>query len=420
MTGPRRRRRLRSLVLTRHALHAPVGRAALRDRQNVHGLSLLGPVDVVSIGPDEAMAPAEDVSDWMAFGLRRRSIWDRVKTSCWVLRPGVIRSVDGHHLQCVRRWLRRRLRQRRYDAVVVEGIALASYIPDLRRGGCRIVFDCHNVESALHADVLASRTERASSPLHALKDRVATRRITEAERRAVRGADVVWGCSEQDARMLERRYGARQVTVVPNTVDLRAYRQLHAAPVDDDWSHRPITLVYPGVFGYSPNADAALHLIRRLLPAVRACGVEARAVLVGGDPTPEMLAAAHDDPSIAVTGQVESVQRYLEQPCVVTLPLRLGSGTRLKVVEALAAGRPVVSTAKGVEGLAVRDDVHLLVREDPPAMARAVLDLWRQPRLRQRLCANALELVRREYSWACAARRIADSLQGPQPNRMAS
>jgi glycosyltransferase involved in cell wall biosynthesis len=123
-----------------------------------------------------------------------------------------------------------------------------------------------------------------------------------------------------------------------------------------------------------------------------------------------MIAAAGQDAGINVTGTVDSVLPYLEQPCVVTLPLTLGSGTRLKIIEAFAAGRPVVSTAKGAEGIDAIDGEHLLIREDVDAMADAVIDLWNRPALRQRLCAKAHDLVRTGYSWSVAAQRIAQSL----------
>jgi glycosyltransferase involved in cell wall biosynthesis len=153
-----------------------------------------------------------------------------------------------------------------------------------------------------------------------------------------------------------------------------------------------------------------MRLIREVLPSLRTHGCQARVVLVGRDPTDAMRAAARQDSCVHVTGTVESVLPYLEQPCVVTLPIDVGSGTRLKILEAFALDRPVVSTAKGVEGIAGVDGQHLLIREDSASIARAVIDLWNAPRVREKLCANALELVRNYYSWSVAAEKIAQSL----------
>ena len=105
-----------------------------------------------------------------------------------------------------------------------------------------------------------------------------------------------------------------------------------------------------------------------------------------------------------MTGAVDSIVPYLEQPCVVTLPIAIGSGTRLKIVEAFAVGRPVVSSAKGAEGIDAVDGEHLLL-----ATARgdgaAVIDLWSSPAMRGTICKSALELARVRYSWSAATDR---------------
>jgi glycosyltransferase involved in cell wall biosynthesis len=169
-------------------------------------------------------------------------------------------------------------------------------------------------------------------------------------------------------------------------------------------------MLYPGLFTYQPNEQAALRLIREVLPAVRARGVAANVVLLGRDPTPTLYEAARQTPGVELTGAVQSVLPYLERPCIVTLPIAVGSGTRLKLLEAFAVGRPVVSTSKGAEGLAVVDGDHLLIREDVQTMAEAVIDLWHQAQWRLDLCERALSLVRSRYSWSVAAEQIAQSL----------
>jgi glycosyltransferase involved in cell wall biosynthesis len=168
--------------------------------------------------------------------------------------------------------------------------------------------------------------------------------------------------------------------------------------------------VYPGLFGYPPNDDAALRLIHEVLPAVRNRGYSARIVLAGRNPAPALIAAAHRDAAVEVTGAVESIVPHLEQPCIVTLPIAIGGGTRLKIVEAFAVGRPVVSTTKGAEGIDGVDGEHLFIRDQPEAMASAVTDLWNSPSVRARICQSALDLARGRYSWSTATERIAMSL----------
>jgi glycosyltransferase involved in cell wall biosynthesis len=395
-----------SLVVTRWRPDHPTSGAALRIWQNIQALARLGPVDVLTVGLDDGGGTVAGVRSWTSLSLRRRTRWDQLKTRCWLLRPGVHHSIDAFHAGAVARRVCAQIADRRYDVAVIEGIALASYIPYLTRTGARIVFDAHNVESLLLGDAL-----RASAPagtVRRLKNWVVMRRIQAAERRAVRRSHLVWACSAPDAQQIERLFGGPPVSVVPNALDVDAYR---GAPLADaDWSRQSITVLYTGLFSYSPNADAAMALVQEVLPRLRASGRDARLMLVGRDPTAAMLAAARRDPSVVVTGAVESVVPYLHAPCVVAVPLRLGSGTRLKILEAFAAGRPVISTAKGAEGLDAIDGTHLLVRDDPDGFAGAIVDLWHDADLRRQLCQHATALVRAQYSWSVAADRIAQSL----------
>ena len=193
------------------------------------------------------------------------------------------------------------------------------------------------------------------------------------------------------------------------------YRRPGAPDVRGDWKALPITLVFPGSFSYYPNEEAALRIVNEVLPCVRARGHDARVLLVGRDPTPRMLASARQDDAVEITGAVDSVLPYLERPGVVTLPITLGSGTRLKILEAFAVGRPVVTTAKGAEGIEAVDGEHLLVRDTPSAIADAAIRLWHEPEGRHALCSKALDLVRRHYSWPVVAEQIAESLRATLP-----
>jgi glycosyltransferase involved in cell wall biosynthesis len=273
------------------------------------------------------------------------------------------------------------------------------------------VFDAHNAETVLHHAALAARASVSDGPVRRLKDWALQRRIEAAEKRAVAAADVVWTCSRNDSGHIASAFGrVTGVTVVPNGLDVDAYRRSSADPVGADWSGLPITLFYSGLYSYPPNADAAMRLVTEVLPAVRSHGYRARAVLVGQNPTPSMQVAARADGEVEVTGTVETVLPFIERPCIVMLPIRIGSGTRLKIVEAFAVGRPVVSTMKGAEGIAALDGKHLLLREDAASMAIAAIELWNQPRLRESICAEALELARDQHSWGVAAERIRGSL----------
>jgi polysaccharide biosynthesis protein PslH len=399
-----------SLVLTHYRPERPTSGAPLRNWQNIKALASFGPVDVVTVGVDETPQAVKGIREWAPFSLRSRSAWDRLKTKCAPLRPGIHPGVDMYSSTAVRSWLRQRAGEGGYDIALIETIVLAAYGDELRRAARRVVFDAHNIEGTLQPTLDEALFTRAEI-LRGIKHRVLSGRLRAAERRAITRADLVWVCSDTDAKEVSRLYGRRTgVTVVPNGVDVDAYRRAAAPRVDADWSARPVTMVYPGFFSYPPNEDAALRLIQHVLPAVRARGYAARVVVAGRNPTPAILAAAARDAAVEVTGAVESMVPYLEQPCVVTLPITVGSGTRLKIIEAFAVGRPVVSSAKGVEGIDAVDGTHLLIRDQPEHMAQAVVDLWKSPSMRAQICKSALELTRLYYSWSAATDRIATSL----------
>jgi glycosyltransferase involved in cell wall biosynthesis len=403
-----------SIVLTSYRPHRPAGGAPLRNWQNIKALSSLGPVDVVSVCVDDAGETVEGIREWIPFSSESRTRWDRFKTACSPLRPGVHPAVDAYHSRPVTAWLRQRASGVRYDVAVIETISLAAYLDDLKRVARRVIFDAHNVEGSLYPALTAA--DAHTSFAQRLKNRVLSRRMLANERRTVNGADLIWACSDIDAQGIAQVYGRRSgVTVVPNAVDVDAYRGRGASLPGADWSGTPLTLVYPGLFAYQPNEDAALRLVREVLPAIRARGVAARVVLVGRDPTPALRDAAGQVGDVELTGAVESALPYLERPCIVTLPIQVGSGTRLKILEAFAVGRPVISTAKGAEGLAVIDGEHVLIRDEVEAMAAAAIDLWHRPQQRLHLCKRALALVRARYSWSVAFERIAQSL-GVAPN----
>ena len=400
-----------SLVLTHYRPDKPTSGAPLRNWQNIRALASFGPVDVVTVGVEDARRPVEGLREWAPFSLSNRSAWDRFRKACAPLRPGIHPGIDLYYCSPVSSWLRKRGARGRYDVALIETIALAEYLDDLKQIANRVVFDAHNIESDLQPALEASTFDDSTPMVRRIKQRVLSQRLVSAERRVINGADLVWACSDEDARAIDRTYGrGTGVTVVPNGVDLDYYRRAGAPRVDADWSRLPVTMVYPGLFGYPPNDDAALRLIQQVLPGVRARGYSARIVLAGRNPTPALMAAAQRDAAVELTGAVESIVPHLDQPCIVTLPIAFGGGTRLKIVEAFAVGRPVVSTTKGAEGIDGVDGEHLFIRDRPEAMASAVIDLWNSPAMRAKICKSALDLARDRYSWSAATEQIAMSL----------
>jgi glycosyltransferase involved in cell wall biosynthesis len=154
-----------------------------------------------------------------------------------------------------------------------------------------------------------------------------------------------------------------------------------------------------GTFTYRPNVDAALLLGREIFPLVRRAIPAARLLLVGHEP-PDAVRALARERGVSLAGAVPDVRRAYERAAVAVAPLRAGGGTRLKILEAMALGRPVVSTRVGAEGLAVVDNEHLLLSDTPGEFGSSVARLLGDRPLRARLAANARRLVEARYDWA--------------------
>jgi glycosyltransferase involved in cell wall biosynthesis len=158
-----------------------------------------------------------------------------------------------------------------------------------------------------------------------------------------------------------------------------------------------------------PNEDAMQYFVRDILPLIRAEEPAVRLTIVGRAPTPAVKKLA-DDARIEVTGRVDDVRPYIDDASVYVVPLRIGGGTRLKIFEAMAMGKAVVSTTVGAEGLPIVPGVHALVADDPGAFTRAVVELIRDAGRRRALEAAARALVVEKYDWASVAGALNEAL----------
>jgi glycosyltransferase involved in cell wall biosynthesis len=168
-------------------------------------------------------------------------------------------------------------------------------------------------------------------------------------------------------------------------------------------------LVFTGAMDWLPNEDAVLFFVETILPRIQARVPNATLTVVGRNPSPKLLARLQGRRDVRVTGRVDDIRPFLRRSSVYVIPLRVGGGTRIKAFEAMAMGKPVVSTPIGVEGLRVEDGRHVVLADDADAFAAAVLDLLQDPERRHRLGRDARDLVEREFSWDRAAAAFAEA-----------
>lgn len=221
-----------------------------------------------------------------------------------------------------------------------------------------------------------------------------------------------------DRQLLLQANPHLKVDVIPNGVDIEKYQPLPLPP-----KNAPPSLLFIGNMGYPPCVDAVLYFCREIFPLIRRRIAGVQLWIVGRDPWPEVLQLNGD--GIHVTGRVEDVVPYYQQSAVCVVPLRAGGGTRLKILEAMALGRPTVSTTIGCEGLEVVDGQHLLVADEPEQFAEKTVRLLTDRQLYQSISTLGRRLVECTYGWDKIAGRLmdvyADMLaQHDHPDRMST
>jgi glycosyltransferase involved in cell wall biosynthesis len=305
--------------------------------------------------------------------------------------------------------------------VQVEGIELAQYlfqVADSRPGPGRpmLVFDDHNAEYVLQQRAFETDAQQlrllgklgakalGRRLIGAVYSFVQYRRLQRYERRACLAADHVVAVSEADAEALRHLVPGLEPIVVPNGVDL-AYCTSPAPSLEDGTGPNAEDLVFVGKMDFRPNVDAVLWFAHEVLPLIRRESPATRFWVVGKDPHPR-LASLAGDPGVRLTGWVEDVRPYIDGAGVYVIPLRIGGGTRLKVPEAMAMGKAIVSTALGCEGFDLVPDRELVIADAPVEFASAVLFLLRDPERRERMGRAARRFAGARYDWRVIVPRL--------------
>jgi sugar transferase (PEP-CTERM/EpsH1 system associated) len=203
--------------------------------------------------------------------------------------------------------------------------------------------------------------------------------------------------SEFDQHLLEAANPRLRINVVTNGIDTHSF---HPLPLSANQKN----LIFVGSMNYGPCIDAMLFFCNEVLPRIRAMMGKVELWIVGSNPSPEVIKL--DGNGVHVTGRVSDVVPYYNQIAVCVVPLRAGGGTRLKILEAMGLGRPVVSTTIGCEGLDVVDGKHLLVGDSPEQFAQQTARLLKDPELYDRIVANGRQLVVTRYDWDVIAEEL--------------
>jgi sugar transferase (PEP-CTERM/EpsH1 system associated) len=292
-----------------------------------------------------------------------------------------------------------------FDLIVCDFLFPSVNLP--ARLPCPAVMFTHNVESEIWRRHAETKTGGLSRWLYGAQ----YRRMLRYEGDALQRFDGVLAVSDADRETFDRIYpGAirRPVHVVPTGVDTEYFEPSGSPHIPNPESQIP-SLIFTGSMDWLPNEDAMLFFCSDILPQIRAAVPDVQLTIVGRAPTPAVRQLAAQA-GVHVTGRVDDVRPYMNDAAVYIVPLRIGGGTRLKIFEAMAMGKAVVSTTVGAEGLPVNHGEHVLLADEPSAFARTVVDLLRDLPRRRQLEAAARTLVVEKYDWSAVAGQLEEAL----------
>jgi len=396
---------MRILCLTPQFPFPPHKGTTLRNYNLIAGLALRHEIDLLCCADSPpAASPLDQLCRRIAaVPIPPRPTWRRALDTLLSPWPDMgLRLWSSEFQRQLAAWLR----DGAYDVIQVEGLELARYtLPPgplsanetaYPSGGRRplIVFDDHNAEYLLQKRIAAAEIAARGWNAGAVYSSIQWRKLRSFERQVCRQSDRVVCVSEADVIAIQELDPALKAHVIPNGVDTDFYRREKAAPLD-----LPLpALVFTGTMDFRPNVDAMLWFARDVLPLIKPRVPEVQVYVVGQRPHAR-LDVLRADPAITITGAVDDTRPYIAAASVCIVPLRMGGGTRLKLLEALSLQAPLVSTTLGAEGFAVTSGEQLLLADDAASFAQSIVELIEDRARAQSLGAAGRLFAVQQYDW---------------------
>jgi sugar transferase (PEP-CTERM/EpsH1 system associated) len=274
-----------------------------------------------------------------------------------------------------------------FDLLVCDFLAPAANVP--RGLTTPTVLFQHNVEAMIwkrHYEVQTNPVKKAY--LYGQ-----WQKMRRFEKEMCRRFDCVIAVSAEDREQMKHEYGAEAVYDVPTGVDTEFFRPSETVEA------KPHSLVFTGSMDWLPNEDAIRYFVREIMPLIKTELPDVTLTVVGRNPPAALVDLSKEDPSLIITGRVDDVRPYMEQAAAYIVPLRIGGGTRLKIFEAMAMEKAVVSTTIGAEGLPLTDGVELLLADEAQTFADAVVKVLSDTEYAKQLGQRAATVVRENHGW---------------------
>lgn len=395
---------MRVLFLTSEFPYPPFAGAPLRNFGLIEGLAGKHEIWLLSFrsefGVQPEQTPLHDLCGQIeTIAPPQRTRMDRVRD----LMTGSADIARRFYHPAFSNQLRTWLQTTHFDLIQIENLEMAVYLPEIRalQPDTPVVYDAHNAESALQQRIYETDKQSILHLPAALYSLIQARRIGQMETSVCQQVDHVVAVSDTDGELLQSVCAGTPVTVVPNGISAHLYQQPSTQPAE---LQHP-ALVFTGKMDYRPNVDAVLWFAEEVLPLIRQDLPDAHFYIVGQSPH-SRLDVLRGQAGITLTGFVPAVLPYLQAASTFVVPLRMGSGTRLKVLEAMAVGSPIVSTTIGAQGLSITDGEELILADTAREFARAVVRLQRHPEHMHTMGVKAKAFVEANYDWSVLLPRL--------------
>jgi sugar transferase (PEP-CTERM/EpsH1 system associated) len=306
-------------------------------------------------------------------------------------------SVIAHRSAAFAKRVDENLRSRPFDILHVDTIALSQFVPP--SSGVATVLTHHNIESML----MARRGQVESRQLARRFLQRESAKLEAYERDQSPRFDMNVMMSVPDANALERLAPGSRIAVVPNGVDTDYF--------SPDGGGHAAALIYTGGMNMFANSDAVMYFLNQIWPRIVAKAPDVQFFAVGQDPPKELRAIAAADSRVVVTGYVDDIRPFVRKAAVYVVPLRVGGGTRLKVLDAMSMGKAMVSTSVGCEGIDVVNGRHLVIADEPESFANATIALLNDDARRQALSRAARARAEELYAWPVIGRQLFDAYE---------
>lgn len=247
----------------------------------------------------------------------------------------------------------------------------------------------HNVESI----ILSRHMATVQNPISFLFWWFQWKKMVRFEKKACRAFDRIIAVSQKDKKDFERLYALQNVEAIQTGVDTEYFKPCPHIPEKEH------SLAFCGSMDWLPNEDAILFFIEEIFPVVKKRVKDVTLTVVGRNPSPYLKKEADKFPEISLTGWVEDIRPYIAESSVFIVPIRIGGGTRMKIYEAMAMGKPVISTSVGAEGLSVQNQKNIIIEDEAEELAGKIVYLFDKKEDRERMGGKASAHVRENFSW---------------------